>query len=159
MEKGIVQVYCGEGRGKTSAALGNAIKTASAGKTVYIVQFLKGQLDASFMDKLEPEIKIFRFERSEAGFDSLSEEEKAEEKVNFTNGLNFAKKALTAGQCDMLVLDEVLGVVEEGMATAEEIIEVLSAKGLFTDIILTGNNLPDAIRQVSDEVLVISKDK
>ena len=44
MEKGIIQIYYGEGRGKTSAALGNAIKFASMGKSVYMVQFMKGQI-------------------------------------------------------------------------------------------------------------------
>ena len=61
MKRGMLQIYYGEGQGKTSAALGNAIRYASAGKTVCIVQFMKGQLSTSYLSRLEPEIKIFRF--------------------------------------------------------------------------------------------------
>ena len=76
MKRGMLQIYYGEGQGKTSAALGNAIRYASAGKTVCIVQFMKGQLSTSYLSRLEPEIKIFRFERSPEGFDTLTDEEK-----------------------------------------------------------------------------------
>ena len=80
MEKGVIQIYYGEGQGKTSAALGNAIRKASNGKSAYVVQFMKGQLGSEFLNRLEPEIKVFRFERCSEGFDSLSEEEKQEQK-------------------------------------------------------------------------------
>ena len=62
-----LQIYFGNGKGKTTAALGQAIKEASKGKTVIIVQFLKGkQPEAiSFIQRLEPEIKLFRFQRKE----------------------------------------------------------------------------------------------
>ena len=147
MKRGMLQIYYGEGQGKTSAALGNAIRYASAGKTVCIVQFMKGQLSTSYLSRLEPEIKIFRFERSPEGFDTLTDEEKQEEKINIANGLNFAKKVLTTGECDLLVLDEVLGLVEEGMATEDEIINVLKARDLYTDVTLTGRGaLPGVSR-------------
>ena len=78
MKRGMLQIYYGEGQGKTSAALGNAIRYASAGKTVCIVQFMKGQLSTSYLSRLEPEIKIFRFEKSETDFVALSEDKKQE---------------------------------------------------------------------------------
>ena len=124
MDKGIIQIYYGEGQGKTSAALGNAIRKASNGQSAYVVQFMKGQLDTEYLTRLEPEVKVFRFERCSEGFDALDEAEKQEQKQNIQNGLNFAKKALVTGQCDMLVLDEVLGLVKEGMATEDQILEV-----------------------------------
>ena len=159
MEEGIIQVYYGNGQGKTSAALGNAIKCASHGGTVMMIQFLKGQLSMDFLDRLEPEIRIFRFERSDVSFDELSPEEKQEEKQNFMNGLNFARKALTTGECDMLVLDEVLGVVDEGMATAEDIVNLLKCKSMFTSVILTGKNVHPAIVEAADSVLNIVPEK
>ena len=124
MDKGIIQIYYGEGQGKTSAALGNAIRKASNGQSAYVVQFMKGQLDTEYLTRLEPEVKVFRFERCSEGFDALDEAEKQEQKQNIQNGLNFAKKALVTGQCDMLVLDEVLELVKEGMATEDQILEV-----------------------------------
>mgnify|MGYP001108906592 CR=1 FL=1 len=61
MDKGIIQIYYGEGQGKTSAALGNAIRKASNGQTAYVVQFMKGQLDTEYLTRLEPEVKVFCF--------------------------------------------------------------------------------------------------
>lgn len=94
MDKGIIQIYYGEGQGKTSAALGKAIRKASNGQSAYVVQFMKGQLDTKYLTRLEPEVKVFRFERCSEGFDALDEAEKQEQKQNIQNGLNFAKKAL-----------------------------------------------------------------
>ena len=159
MEKGMIQIYYGEGQGKTSAALGNAIKFASAGKTVCIVQFMKGQLSTNYLTRLEPEIKIFRFERTPECFDALSEQEKQDQKINITNGLNFAKKVLTTGECDLLVLDEVLGLVEEGMATEEEILNVLGAKSLYTHVTLTGRGSLPRVFELADMVYNIVPEK
>lgn len=159
MEKGRIQIYYGEGRGKSSAALGNAIRGAGDGKSAYVVQFMKGQLNSEFLKRLEPEVKVFRFERCAEGFDSLSEEEKQEQKMNIQNGLNFAKKALVTGECDVLVLDEVLGLVGEGMSTVEQIVEILRAKSLYTEVILTGRTCPKEIYEIADSVLNIVPEK
>ncbi len=158
-EKGIIQVYYGEGRGKTSAALGNAIRAAGDGKTVYIIQFLKGQMNSEFLSRLEPEIKNFRFERNNGDFDDLTDEEKQEQKANIQNGLNFAKKVLVTGECDILVLDEVLGLVPEQMATASQIVEILKAKSPSMNVILTGRVLSEEIAEIADNILNIVPEK
>ena len=75
------------------------------------------------------------------------------------NGINFAKKVLSTGECDVLVLDEVLGIVDEGIATAEEILEVLRERSVFTTVILTGRSLPEQIRAIADQVLRIDSEK
>lgn len=64
MERGIVHIYTGDGRGKSPAALGRAVQAAAAGEQVVIIQFLKGKglEDTEFVRRLEPEIKLFRFE-------------------------------------------------------------------------------------------------
>lgn len=159
MDKGSIQIYYGEGQGKTSAALGNAIRKASNGQSAYVVQFMKGQLDTEYLTRLEPEVKVFRFERCSEGFDALDEAEKQEQKQNIQNGLNFAKKALVTGQCDMLVLDEVLGLVKEGMATEDQILEVLQAKSLYTDVILTGRDSLPRVFDMADNILNIVPEK
>lgn len=159
MDKGIIQIYYGEGQGKTSAALGNAIRKASNGQSAYVVQFMKGQLDTEYLTRLELEVKVFRFERCSEGFDALDEAEKQEQKQNIQNGLNFAKKALVTGQCDMLVLDEVLGLVKEGMATEDQILEVLQAKSLYTDVILTGRDSLPRVFDMADNILNIVPEK
>ena len=107
MERGVIQIYYGEGRGKSTAALGNALRKADAGKNVIIVQFLKAKKEepGELLQRLEPEIKFFRFEKLAECFADLSEDEKKEESANMKNGLNFARKVLATSECDLLVLD------------------------------------------------------
>jgi cob(I)alamin adenosyltransferase len=154
MEKGSVQIYYGAGRGKTNAALGNALRAAGENKSVIIIQFLKGKTDdqIAYMKQLEPEIKVFRFEKSEENYDELPEERQAEEKLNMKNGLNFAKKVLVTGECNVLILDEVLGLVEAGVIEAEELRALFEAKGEYTSLILTGIYPAKEIWQYADEV-------
>ena len=159
MEKGIIQVYYGEGRGKTSAALGNAIRRVTSGSSVYVITFLKGQINSDFLARLEPEVKCFRFERSYCAYSELNDEEKKEEKANIVNGLNFAKKALTTGECDILILDEILGAVAEGAVSEEDVIEIIGGRSPFTTVILTGRSLSDGIREVADQVFNIVPEK
>ena len=159
MEKGTIQIYYGAGQGKTSAALGHALRKASEGKKAYIIQFLKCQMETDYLSKLEPEVKLFRFERTKEGFDDLTDEQKQEQKINIQNGLNYAKKVLSTGECDLLVLDEVLGLIDEGMVTEQEIIDVLSNKSVFTNIILTGYNITQGLFDLADSVLNVKPEK
>lgn len=153
MAKSSIYIYAGDGRGKSSAAIGRAVQAATMGKNVVIIQFLKerGLEDSEFLKRLEPEIKLFRFEKSGENFEQLPEEKKQEEIVNIRNGMNFAKKVLATGECDLLILDEVLGLVEKGIVDGQELHSMLDSRE-ETDIILTGINLPDSICILADEV-------
>lgn len=96
MGKRIVQVFYGPGKGKTSAAVGQCIRAASLGQSVIIIQFLKGK-DAeefNFLERLEPDIKLFRFEKLRESYDLSFASQQKEEKQNILNGFNFAKKSL-----------------------------------------------------------------
>ena len=153
MEKGTIYIYAGDGRGKSPAAIGRAVQAAVDGKNVVIIQFLKGNGlgDSEFLRRMEPEIKVFRFEKSDENFEALSEEKKKEEIINIKNGINFAKKVLTTGECELLILDEVLGVVENGILSVEELKGLLQCRE-DTGIILTGINLSDEVCVLADEV-------
>lgn len=153
MEKGLVYIYAGDGRGKSPAALGRAMQAAVQGKNVVIIQFLKGKgLESSdFLRRMEPEIKLFRFEKSDENFAMLSEEKKKEEVGNIKNGMNFAKKVLTTGECDLLILDEMLGLVEREIVSVEELKAMLECRG-ETSVILTGVKLDDDVCILADEV-------
>lgn len=161
MATGSVQVYYGAGRGKSPAALGRAIRAAAEGKTVFIIQFLKGKSDEEmeFLKRLEPEIKFFRFEKSEEYFSELSEEEQLEEVKNIKNGINFAKKVLTTGECDLVILDEVLGLVDHGLIDAEELKTLIGARLDDTDLIMTGWVLSDELRPYIDEIYHLIPEK
>lgn len=152
MEQGEVQIYSGDGHGKSSAALGRAVQAAAAGKEVIFIQFLKGLEDNGFMKRLEPEIKFFRFEKSEANFNDLPEKVKADEIQNIKNGLNFAKKVLATGVCDLLVMDEVLGLIDNGIITVEDLKSILDARSDGVKVVITGIHLCDAVGMLADEI-------
>ena len=154
MKQGKIHIYTGDGHGKTPAAWGEALYAASEGKEVVIVQFLKANTiqNSAFLQRLEPEIKFFRFEKAEANFSELSEEAKREESMNMKNGLNFAKKVLATGGCDLLILDEVLGLVDMGVITVDDIKALIEAKDEETTLIMTGIQLSDEICILADEV-------
>ncbi|MDE5596831.1 MAG: cob(I)yrinic acid a,c-diamide adenosyltransferase, partial [Lachnospiraceae bacterium] len=122
MEKGMIYIYSGEGHGKSPAALGRALQTACRGENVVIIRFLKGRglSDSDFVKRLEPEIKIFRFEKSDENFVNLSEERKAEEICNIKNGLNFAKKVMNTDECSLLILDEVLELLDNYINSVQD---------------------------------------
>lgn len=160
MKKGNVQVLCGEGSGKSACAIGLAVKAAGSNKNIVIIQFLKGRSEENEMSRrLEPEIKVFSFEKSERPYSELSEEEKKEEAVNMRNGVNFAKKVLSTRDCDVLILDEILGLVDYGIIEASDIAKLLEAKDDDVDIIMTGIVFPDELYSSVDRVTRIdSKD-
>ncbi|MDE7352106.1 MAG: cob(I)yrinic acid a,c-diamide adenosyltransferase [Acetatifactor sp.] len=153
MAKGLVYIYAGDGRGKSPAAIGRAVQAAAEGKSVMIIQFLKGKGlgESDFVRRMEPEIRLFHFEKSDENFELLSEEKKQEEIGNIRNGLNFAKKVLATGGCDLLILDEVLGLVEWNIVTVEDVKAMLESRE-ETSVILTGIKLSDEICVLADEV-------
>lgn len=153
MAKGLIHIYTGDGRGKSPAAIGRAVQAAAEGKSVVIIQFLKGKGlgDSDFVRRMEPDIRLFHFEKADENFEELSAEKKQEECQNIINGINYAKKVLATGECDLLILDEVLGLVEKEIITADELKNMIESRG-ETDVILTGISLNDKICIMADEV-------
>lgn len=160
-EKRIVQIYYGNGKGKTTAAMGQSIRAASKGLRTIIIQFLKGKdsQEFSYLKKLEPDIKLFRFEKADEYYGDLLPEEQAEERKNIINGFNFAKKVLNVGECDMLVLDEVLGLVDLNIITIQDIIDLINMKEDYFKLVMTGLNMPPELEQYADMISVIEQKK
>lgn len=156
MKDSMIQVICGPGKGKTASALGRGVSALIRGKNVIMVQFLKGSMDSDNMEvlkRLEPEFKLFRFEKSPMVFDRLSDEEKEEARINIRNGLNFSKKVLVTGECDILILDEILGILDEGIITLEELCAlIIQARQSEAELIMTGTVYPAALDEWVDEV-------
>ncbi|MBR4767667.1 MAG: cob(I)yrinic acid a,c-diamide adenosyltransferase, partial [Lachnospiraceae bacterium] len=93
---GSINIFTGTGHGKSPAAIGEALQRAASGSKVVIIQFLKGKgvIDSELISRLEPELKIFRFEKSDVNFSDLPKEKQEEEILNIRNGLNFARKVI-----------------------------------------------------------------
>lgn len=157
MSTGKIQVYYGAGRGKTSAALGYAIHEASKGESVIVIQFLKrkDEDEISFLGRLEPEIRLFRFQKSEKYYNELPDEGQLEEQMNMKNGINYARKVLQTGECNILILDEVLGLLNEQIVSEEEIVQLMELKSDDMDLIMTGQIISDGIITNADEVYEI----
>lgn len=161
MDTGIVRIFYGEGHGKSTAAIGCALKAASEGKSVFAIHYLKGKMEAlaQFMQRLEPQIKVFQFEKRDACYEDLSPEEQKEAQMNIKNGVQFARKVLLTGECDLLVLDEVLGLVDAGLLEKEELEDLLKSRSGGMDLILTGRRMDDSIRGYADEIYKIKSEK
>lgn len=161
MSNGVVQIYYGEGHGKSTAALGNAIHAASEGKSVIVIQFLKGKMEQEyeFLQRLEPEIKFFRFSKLDAPFDELDDAAKQEEIINLKNGFNYGKKVISTGACDMVILDEILGLVDHKVITIEDIQSMMECKPEEMSVIFTGRVLGEEIREFADEIYNIAPEK
>ena len=157
MKKGLINIYYGEGKGKSTASLGRALVSASEGKEVFIIQFLKGRLpgNLNYLKCLEPDVKIFRFEKLDAFYEDLSKEEQQDEISNILNGVHFAKKVLTIGECDLLILDEILGLVDLGIIDVQEVLRMIEAKPDDMELILTGRNLPEELKDAADYISCI----
>lgn len=157
MSTGKIQVYYGAGRGKTSAALGYAIHEASKGESVIVIQFLKrkDEDEISFLGRLEPEIRLFRFQKSEKYYNELPDEGQLEEQMNMKNGINYARKVLQTGECNILILDEVLGLLNEQIVSEEEIVQLMELKSDDMDLIMTGQIISDGSITHADEVYEI----
>ena len=162
MENGTIRVICGPGNGKTASAIGYGIIRAAAKKRVIVVQFLKGVLEENnveILKRLEPEMKVFRFERSRGLFENLTEEQKKEEIVNLKNGFHFARKVLVTGECDVLILDEVLGLLDQNVVSADEFKKLLESGNGETELVITGRVCPEEIRKCVDYVSYVENIK
>ncbi|HHW39937.1 MAG TPA: cob(I)yrinic acid a,c-diamide adenosyltransferase [Syntrophomonadaceae bacterium] len=154
LEKGLVQVYTGDGKGKTTAALGQAFRSIGRGLKVCMIQFLKGSStgELNSVKKVEPDFQIFRFEKNRGFFWTLSDEEKRELKQEVETGFEFAKRLLAEGKCDILILDEIMAVLHNKLLAVEKVCDLIRNKPEHVELILTGRNAPQEIVELADLV-------
>ena len=162
MERELTEVYCGNGKGKTALAIGQSIREAVQGKSVIVIQFLKGceKRSLDFLEDLDNlDFKIFRFEKRDCCYEQFTEEEKAEERSNILNGLNFARKVVVTQECDFLLLDEILGLLDRGIVTVDAIIDILKQKDESMHIVMTGWNFPEELKPYVDAITTLNSEE
>ena len=107
---GYVQVYTGNGKGKTTAAVGQAVRSVGNGLKVYMLQFLKtdatGELEIAKL--LGDKFQIFRFEVKKGFFWNLNDEEKEILQTEINTAYNFAMEVVKNNSCDLFILDEIM---------------------------------------------------
>lgn len=154
LERGLVQVYTGDGKGKTTAALGQGLRSCGRGLKVCMVQFLKsgdtGELHS--VEKLHPLFEIIRFEKERGFFWTLTEQQKKELKEDIDRGFEFIKSVLAREYCDVLIIDELMGVLGNKLLEVSEVVELLKSKPASMEIIITGRNVPKEIIDAADLV-------
>ena len=153
LKKGLIQTYTGYGKGKTTAAIGQGVRSSGNGLKVYMIQFLKTS-ETGELKSIE-DIKnftVFRFESNKKFFWDLNEKEKIVLKSEVQNAINFIKDTLQKQNCDVLILDEVFGAISNGLINTSELIDILKDKPNNIEIIMTGRDAPDEIIEISDYV-------
>lgn len=161
MDKGLTQVYCGNGKGKTTAAIGQGIRAVGQDLKVIMIQFLKGRPTGEIeaLKRLEPEFKTFRFEKQTKFVFEMDEDEKMDLKSDLKNALNFTKKVFDTRECDMLILDEILGVIENGLLTVDELIQLVKSKPDTMELVMTGRSLDERLVPLVDYISTIEETK
>ena len=154
MEKGLVEVYYGSGKGKTTAAIGLGIRALGNNYKVIMVQFLKNDntSECKMLKNLEPQFKVFNFEKKRGFTWELTEDEKLEITSETKNALKFASKVMDTGECDVLILDEILNSIDLGIISEEIVCELIDNKPDEVELVLTGRTLSEAIAKRADYI-------
>lgn len=150
----MIHLYCGSGKGKTTAAMGLALRAAGRGKPVVIAQFLKGE-DSGERRILErlPQVNLLPLPETIQFTFAMSEEEKEKEKVRYQCML---KEIADAAQvCELLILDEVCAAVNTGMISLQAILQLLD--GLTCEIVMTGREPAQELEQRADYITCMEK--
>ena len=148
--KGYVHVYTGDGKGKTTAAIGLAIRAAGAGMRVYIAQFVKGmhysELDA--LDRYADRITLKQY-----GRDCFIKKEPEQEDIRAARqGLEEVKGILASGDYQMVILDEANIATWYNLFSPDELVELVQSKPESVELVITGRNADPKIIALADLV-------
>lgn len=146
---GLVHVYTGDGKGKTTAALGLALRARGAGLRVTVVQFLKGRDTGELGPLARLGIPVVRGDVRKFIPDMTAEER---EECRRQQQACFAQAKKAAPGCDLLVLDEAIGAAASGMISQEELLRFVREKPPRTELALTGRGAPAGLIALADYV-------
>ena len=151
LEKGLTQVYTGDGKGKTSAAFGLALRAIGRGLKVYVVQFIKGGFDYGelhIVDNL-PNLKLKAFGRGKF----VTEIPPTKKDVKLAKeAFNLAEKVVNSKEYDLVILDEINVALNLKLVDVDEVIHLIGNKPKHVELILTGRYAPPEIIEVADLV-------
>ncbi len=149
---GCVQVYTGNGKGKTTAALGLALRAAGHGYKTYVAQFLKGQPTGEIeaAKRLDPLIRIEQFGRE--GFITIKDGPGDEDVTRAKAGLAKALEAMLSGEYRIVVLDEANTAVHFKILPEEEVLDLIDRRPAEVELVLTGRYAPASFIDRADLV-------
>jgi len=147
LQPGLIQVYTGDGKGKTTAALGLALRAAGQGLRVYIVQFMKGWPDYGELTALrhQPNITLVQFGRPDwVNRDNPDPRDVRMAQEAWQHGLD----VLSDGRYDVVVLDEINVALDYGLVSLQQVLALLEARPGHVELVLTGRNAhPEVVRR------------
>jgi len=149
-QRGYVQVYTGDGKGKTTAALGLALRAAGAGARVFIAQFAKGRQTAELaaLQRFSDLITIKQYGREHF----IMGEPAPEDIEAAQQGLQETQEAIASGEYPLVILDEANVAVGLGLFSAEVLLAIVNAKPEHVEIVITGRNAHRCIIDRADLV-------
>ena len=151
LERGLTQVYTGDGKGKTSAAFGLALRAVGRGLKVYVIQFIKGGFDYGelYVVKRLPNFELKAFGRGKF----VTDVPPTEEDVKLAEeAFQLAREVVTGGEYDVVVLDEINVALHLKLIETEEVVDLIRRKPKHVELILTGRSAPPEIIELADLV-------
>ena len=153
-EKGLVIVYTGNGKGKTTAALGMALRAIGYDHKVCMLQFIKGSWHYGEMDsskKLEPNFELIAVGKGFVGI--LDDNSPREEHEKYAaEAVRICREKINSGKYNVVILDEVNYAINLGLIDVQEIIKIIKEKPSNLDLVLTGRDVKDEIVELADLV-------
>jgi len=152
LKQGFVQIYTGNGKGKSTAAIGQAVRAAGFGLKTYIAQFMKEYPynELISLKNLSEWISIEQFGGDE--FVYKKELPNEEELAKAQKGLQSAREKMLSGEYDLIILDEAIVAIYFKLIATRELIEIIKAKPQNVELILTGRYCPTEIIELADLV-------
>ncbi|MEG0899539.1 MAG: cob(I)yrinic acid a,c-diamide adenosyltransferase [Oscillospiraceae bacterium] len=158
-QKSMVHLYVGDGKGKTTAAIGLAVRCTGNGGKVLLLQFLKGNDSSELAPLKQLGVEIIRTEAVKKFTFQMSEQEKETCSLDCSACFEEAAKALISGEYDLIVLDEVVDAVNAHMLTKEELVKYVTERNEKTEVVMTGRNPAEEIVEIADYVTLMTAQK
>ena len=153
VRKGLIIVNTGPGKGKTTAAMGTALRAVGNGMKVLMLQFLKGSWHYGELDAVKAFGDNFVMKQMGRGFVKVGGAETDPEDVRLVEeAWSEAEKAILGGQWDLVILDEINYAISYGMLDPAKVVEALKRKPDMVHVILTGRNAHPTITEIADTV-------
>lgn len=157
---GCVHIYCGDGKGKTSAALGLAVRAAGRGRRVLIARFLKTD-DSGEVESLRciSSITVLPCSRSFGFFSQMSDQQKKEAADYYREQFRLVCRKARAGDVDVLILDEIMAACSFRLVPEDEVEEFLKTRPEELEVVMTGRNPSERLLELADYVSEIQMKK
>ena len=161
-KEGLVIINTGGGKGKTTAALGLALRAAGHGQRILILQFIKDAWktgESKIMERLKPEIEMEQLGKGFIKFKDGKLQITEKDRENAEESLRYAIEKINSGKYDLVVLDEINNIIAYGLVDIRKVIGLIKERPIGLSLVLTGRGAPDELIDIADTVSEIKEIK